>query len=379
MMFDGLSTRTTAGLAVLAAVVAAGCGSNGSSSGSSTTAQGKPAGSGIDLAAAKAALAKYSGKPTAFPVDAPLKQRPAGKTFAYLQCSTPVCGLFAQIVAPTQKLLGYKLKVVKAGASANEVQSAMESILSLKPAGVILPAADPNQFLHQLQQLQQAKVPLSANGITDPEKFGLQVDFLNNKTDRTGGQLMADWAATKGGGEIVFYNVPELSFSAIIRAGFEQELSRVCPSCKARYVDLPVASIGNDAPSRVVSDLQAHPNTKIAAFATAEAGTGLPAALKAAQRHVKLIGWGPPPSVLAYMKQGQWDAGIGVDGYTMIWAQVDALARMVAGQPVTAGERSGMPPMQVLTPSDITFDPSKGWQGYPDFGQRFAKLWGAAQ
>jgi ribose transport system substrate-binding protein len=375
MMFNGLLRTATAGLAV--AAVVAGCGSSGESSGGAGTAKSSSPGSGMDVAAAKAALAKYSGRPTAFPVDAPLKQRPTGKTFAYLQCSTPVCGLFAQIVAPTQKLLGYKLKVVKAGASANEVQTAMDSILSLKPAGVILPAADPNQFLHQMQQLQQSKTPVSANGIVDPEKYGLEVDFLNNQTVELGGKLMADWVVQEGGGEVVFYGVPELSFTPIMRDAFDREMSAVCSSCKVRHVDIPVASIGKDAPSRVVSDLQSHPNTKTAAFATAEAGTGLPAALKAAQRNVKLIGWGPPPAVLGYIKQGQWDAGIGVDGYTMIWAQVDALARMAAGQPVTAGQKQGLPPMQVLTKADITFDPAKGWQGYPDFAQRFAKLWGA--
>ena len=32
--------------------------------------------------------------------------------------------------------------------------------------------------------------------------------------------------------------------------------------------------------------------------------------------------------------------------------------------------------MQMLEPSDVTFDPSKGYTGYPDFPQRFAKLWG---
>ena len=68
----------------------------------------------VDLAAAKAAVARYSGKPTAFPVDQPLKARPDGKTIAYMQCSTPACAFFAQIIAPTQKLLGYKLKIVKA-------------------------------------------------------------------------------------------------------------------------------------------------------------------------------------------------------------------------------------------------------------------------
>jgi ribose transport system substrate-binding protein len=377
MMFNKVMRAATAGLAVAAAGVA-GCGADSGGSGSATTA-GNAGAPKMDVAAASAALAKYTGKPTAFPVDAPLKQRPAGKTFAYLQCSTPVCGLFAQIVAPTQKLLGYKLKVVKAGASANEVQSAMDSIVSLKPAGVILPAADPNQFLHQMQQLSQAKVPISANGIINPEKYGLQTDFLNNQTVELGGKLMADWAVKQGGGEVAFYGVPELSFTPIMRDAFDKEMAAVCSSCKVRHVDIPVASIGKDAPSRVVSDLQSHPNTKTAAFSTAEVGTGLPAALKAAQRDVKLVGWGPPPVILGYIKQGQWDAGIGVDGYTMLWAQVDALARMAAGEPVTAGQKAGLPPLQVLTKSDITFDPSKGWQGYPDFAQRFAKLWGAAQ
>ena len=80
-----------------------------------------------------------------------------------------------------------------------------------------------------------------------------------------------------------------------------------------------------------------------------------------------------------YIKGGQWDAAIGVDFATMLWAQVDALARLTTGQPLTAGEKLGLPPIQILTKSDITFDPTKGWVAYPDFPQRFAKLWGAAR
>jgi ribose transport system substrate-binding protein len=373
-VFKKVTKPAAAGL-IVGAVALAGCGSSGGGS----TGAGTTGGSGTNLAAAQAAIAKYSGKPTAFPVDQPLKTKPAGKTFAYYQCSTPVCALFAQIAAPTQQLLGYKLKVVKSGAAANEVQSAMDSIVSLKPHGVLLPAADPNQFLHQMQALQQAKTPISANGIVDPQKYGLQTDFINNQTDSLGGKLMADWAVAQGGGEVVFYGVPELSFTPIMQAAFDKEMGAMCPSCKVRHVDIPVGSIGKDAPSRVVSDLQSHPNTKTAVFATAEAGTGLPAALKAAQRKVKLMGWGPPPAVLGYIKDGQWDAGLGVDGYTMLWAQIDALARMATGQPVTAGEKRGLPPVQILTKKDITFDPTKGWQAYPDFAQRFAKLWGATR
>jgi ribose transport system substrate-binding protein len=361
-----------AGLTVTAVAVA-GCGGTSSTEGSASA--GAPS---VNTPAASQAIAEYTGKPTAFPVDTPLKTKPAGKTFAYLQCSTPACALFAQLMEPTQQLLGYQLKVVKAGASATDVQNAMNSIVALKPDGVLLPGADPNQFLTQLKQLQAAKVPISANAIIDPAKYGLEADFINNHTNELAGKLMADWAVTQGGGEVAFYGVPELSFTPSVRAGFERELALVCSSCKARYVDIPVGEIAKTAPSRVVSDLQAHPNTKVAVFATAEAGTGLPAALKAAQLHVKLVGFGPPPAILGYIKQGQWDAAVGVDGFTTIWAQVDALARMVAGEPLTAGQKQGLPPIQILTKRDITFDPTQGWKAYPDFAQHFAQLWGAA-
>jgi ribose transport system substrate-binding protein len=371
-VFDRLVKTATAGLAVTAVAVAGCGGGSGDSSGSASAAK-------TDVAAAKAAIAQYTGKPTAFPVDEPLKRKPTGKTFAYLQCSTPVCALFAQIAAPTQKLLGYKLNVVKAGPSANEAQTAMDSILSLKPAGVMLPGADPSQFLQQMQQLRQSATPVSANGIVDPQKYGIQADFINNRTDTLAGKLLADWAVAHGGGEVAFYGVPELSFTPIIRSGFDAEMAKVCAACKVRHVDIPVGAIGKNAPSLVVSDLQSHPSTKTAVFGTAEAGTGLPAALQAAQQKVQLVGWGPPPAILGYIKQGQWDAGIGVDGYTMLWAQIDALARMAAGQPLTAGQKEGLPPVQVLTKSDIDFDPAQGWKAYPDFAQRFAKLWGAAR
>jgi ribose transport system substrate-binding protein len=219
---------------------------------------------------------------------------------------------------------------------------------------------------------------VSVNGVVDPEKYGFDNAFINNATDELAGKLMADWSvAETGGGEVVFYGVQELSFTPIMQKAFDQEMATVCPSCKVRHVSIPIASIGKDAPSRVVSDLQSHPSTKVAVFGNAETGTGLPAALKSANLKVKIIGFGPPPAILGYIKQGQWDAGIGVDAPTMLWAQVDSLARLMAGQQQTAGEEKGLPPVQILTRKD-TFDPTKLWTAYPDFGKQFAKLWGAA-
>jgi ribose transport system substrate-binding protein len=368
---------STVGLTA-AALAAAGCGGSSDSSGTTSGGASGSSSTKVDVAAARSAVAQYSGKPTAFPVDTPLKKRPAGKTIAYMQCSTPACAFFAQIIAPTQKMLGYKLKIVKAGPSANEVQTAMSSIVSLKPNGTLLPASDPNQFLNQAKQLEDGKVPVSVNGVVDPQKYGFDNAFINNATDELAGKLMADWAvAATGGGEVVFYGVQELSFTPIMQGAFDKELAAVCPSCKGRHVSIPIASIGKDAPSRVVSDLQSHPNTKVIVFGNAETGTGLPAALKAANIKVKIMGFGPPPAILGYIKQGEWDAGIGVDAPTMLWSQVDSLARLMSGQPQTAGEEHGLPPIQILT-RKTPFDPNKLWTGYPNFAQQFAKLWGVA-
>jgi ribose transport system substrate-binding protein len=377
-VFRSSAIKISAAGLVAAALAVAGCGSNGSSSGTTSSGSSADTSSKIDLAAARAAVAEYSGKPTAFPVDQPLEAKPAGKTIAYMQCSTPACAFFAQIIGPTQKLLGYKLKIVKAGPAANEVQTAMGSIVSLKPDAALLPASDPNQFLTQAKQLDEGKVPVSVNGVVDPEKYGFDNAFINNATDELAGKLMADWAVTAtGGGEVAFYGVPELSFTPIMEQSFKKEMAAVCSSCNARQVDIPISAIGTTAPSRVVSDLQSHPNTKAIVFGNAETGTGLPAALKAARLKVKIMGFGPPPAILGYIKQGQWDAGIGVDAPTMLWAQVDALARLMAGQPLTAGEEKGLPPIQILTKAD-PFDPTKLWTGYPDFAKQCTKLWGEA-
>jgi ribose transport system substrate-binding protein len=358
--------------AALVGAVIGGCGSSGTSSTSGSTSAAD-----ADVAAARAAVARYSRKPTAFPVDEPLERRPTGKTFGFLQCNTVACGLYSQLLAPTQSLLGYKLKVVKAGASAQELQTAMSAIIESKPDGVILPATDPNQYLNQVKELQAAEIPVAASGVVDPQKYGFDVDFLGNAPDALVGKLLADWAVAHSGGngEMAFYNIPELSFSALIKKSYGDELRRLCPSCQSRYVDIPVAAIGNTAPSLISSDLQAHPSTKTAVFASAESATGLPAALDAAGIDVSIVGFGPTPAILQYIKQGQWDAAIGVDIPTMVWSQLDALARLSTGQEPTVGEKNGLPPIQFVTEANVPADPSKGFVAYPDFAQRFAKIW----
>ena len=348
---------------------------SGASTASSAAA---PSGATTAEGVAKANLAPYTGHPSAFPVDKPLMHKPAaGTTFSYLQCVTPICALFGNILKGPTGALGVKLTVTKAGASAQSLQTAMSSIIAGKPAAVLIPAADPVQFRQGMSDLASNSIPVISQGVVDTAQFpAIKASILGQKATTLAGKLLADWVFLRNGDKpSVFYAVPELSFSSYIQSGYKDEMAARCPSCAVRYEKLPIATLGNTAPTTVTSDLQRHPETKTVVFASEEAAGGLPAALKVAGITVDTVGFAPDPAVLGYIKAGQITAGLGYDVVTSTWVQVDEAARLIAHEPLTTAEAADENVMQMLEKSDITFDPSHGYSGYPDVGARFGKLW----
>jgi ribose transport system substrate-binding protein len=378
---DRLAPRRSALVAGLIAVclTVAACGDadDGGSTGASTGAGGAATAS-ADVAAARKALEPFTGHPTAFPVKEPLvKPLPAGTKYTVVQCASPVCSLLTGVVEPAVKAIGAELNVVKAPASASATQNAVESAIAAKPDGVILIGMTPEVIAPQLRELKDAGIPTASLGIIDAEKYGIGFDSTSVAGVSNSGARLADWVVVKKGddADIVFYKTPELSFMQPELDGFRSELEKVCPSCKLREVVLPITTIGSTAPSRVVSDLQSHPDTNVAVFGTEEAATGLPAALKTAGIDVLVTGYVPTPANLVDIKADKIGSGLAGDLAVGAWTTVDALARQTLGQPISDYEKHTPAPQQLLEAKDITFDPSKGWSGYPDFAERFAKLW----
>ena len=172
--------------------------------------------------------------------------------------------------------------------------------------------------------------------------------------------------------------MPELSFSAVIQDAFKAELSSLCPDCKVHELKIPVATLGNKAPQLIVSDLQANPDTNVVVGANSEQMIGLPAALKTAGLKVDTIGGAGSPVTLQYLKDGQQTADVALDLPVLTWSMIDAAVRGATGQQLGADQAKGLPPQQILMQKDIVFDPKMGWTGYPDFADRFLKLWNAA-
>jgi ribose transport system substrate-binding protein len=369
------------------------CGSTGStSSPSSSSPSSSPAAqvtnstatsaaAATSPAAAQAAIAPYLGHPSAFPVTQPLmKAVPAGTKFAFMDCGTPICGLFWQLLQPAAKTMHVQLVRYDAGSAVNTVAAAYNSVVTAKPAAVIAVAINIDLWKNQLKELQAEHVPVVASGILGTQPYGIKdAQIAEYWSDLTGG-LMADYVAAKygPGSHVAFYAVPEISFTALMATSFKSQLAKVCPSCSTRTVEIPVAATGTTAPGMIVSDLQAHSGTNVIAFPSDETEAGLPAALQLAGIHVKTLGSGPTPENLEYVKEGKETAVLSADLGILAWTLLDQAARQTEGQPLTGDEAKGVTPIQFLTQSDMSFNPSKGWTAYPDFARRFAKLWRVA-
>jgi ribose transport system substrate-binding protein len=371
-------TRFIVAAAALA-VFAAGCGSS-SSQKDASTARVTGSASTAQVATAKADMAPYVGKASAFPVNTPLtKHLPAGSTLAYLQCPTATCALAGKAVAGAAKTLGLTYHPVSAGVSSTDETTALNSIIALKPKLVIIPGLNPAPFCSQIKQLVTEGVGVGTFGMVGAQACGVKAAINGGASAALGGQLMADWVvATEGAkANVAMYVSSELAFSPDVQHGFTSQMKKLCSSCSVRIVQIPLSAYGSSAPSMMVGDLQRNPSTNTMVFDNEESAIGLPAALKTADlSHENEIGWGPEPANLSDIQSGAITAGIGVDIPTMIWETVDAATRVGTGQPLPASEQGGVPPVEVLEKQNITFHPADGFSPYPNFAERFAKLWG---
>lgn len=357
---------------------AADAGSSEASAAADSGDSSAPTGGATSADEAAKITKEYTDNPSAFPVTIPLpKALPAGTKFAYLQCAAPVCAQLAVLMQDAVKAIKGELTVVKGGASTQQLQTAMSSILAMKPDAILLPGIEPDSIAPQLAQAKAAGIPMSSTGIMDIEKYGIGASAFGKGLAELVGRLQADWVVANKGmkSKIVFYTTKELDFFVPEEATFRDELTKIGCDCQVRTVNIPIATYGSTAPSLVVSDLQSHPETTVAVFGANDPTTGLVAAMKTAGLTTPYIGYGPTPSNLVDIKNGSQVAGLGLDYPAIAWTMVDEAARLIQKAPLTPAEQQSFVPLQWLSKDNINFDIQNGWTGYPDYPARFKKLW----
>jgi ribose transport system substrate-binding protein len=302
-----------------------------------------------------------------------------GTRVVYLDVGTPVSAvMWANLQTPAE-LLGLELERVETGRDAQSINSAMNTVVELAPDGVINITLDPIFFEPQIAQLEELGIPIVSGSVMNTVEYGLPEAFNGPEWMRANGEALAAAALVRSGGasEFVFYNVPEFPFSSLELDGAEAKLAELCPDCTLRVVDIPIAELGSTAADRVMSDLQANPDTEYFIAAVDEVQIGLPQKLSLAGLDVGGIAmWTAPPNY-EQIAAGEQDATLSVDLNLMMWTVLDQLLREMGDQayewPDVATRASTL--TRVTDADNVPEDPVVGYIAIPDFQDRFAANW----
>jgi ABC-type sugar transport system substrate-binding protein len=372
-------SRRRPGIALLVAIAAmllivAGCG--GDEDGGSAGGGGS---SSADVDAAQQIAAAASTRPAQItqtkPIDKPI---PTGKDITFISCGVEACAVQGPILSEAAKTLGWSVKQVGTDGSPEKVQNAFEAAIRDGADAVIINAADANQLARPLAAAKKAGVEFVT--CCSLAQQGRDVLFNTGKPSQNykiGEYLAAKVIADSGGkANVVYVNVSAFNILAAVGKTFGEKYAQLCPSCTTDTIDIPLTSLGKDAPERIVSYLRSHPDVNyIVLSESGSLGPGLLPALQAAglKDKVKIVGQGGNEQVYQDVRNGDILAVTPSSLFGYDYAMLDALARKWAGVPVEETD----PEYWLMTKDNIPA--STSGPTFPiveDYKSQWAELWG---
>lgn len=388
--------RTTAALRTAAlfasvSLLAAGCsagGDAGSTAGADVeltyqSADGQCASGpadGVDFDAANEMITSFQ-QPTTGLVQTEKLPKPvaADTTIAFLNNDTAVAGIMYASLQPAADAAGVNLVNISTGTDAQSINSALNSVVELEPDAVISVAVDATFYQDQLDQLEAKGIPIVYSSQPNAEDFGLDDSLGGLNGSLVNGKVLAAGAVafTCGtGNDFVFYNIPELGFSAIQLQSTQDYLAEICPDCTLRVVDI---SIADPSPAdKIVSDLQAHPETDYFVTPADQFQIGLAEKAElAGLTNAHGFGQSSLPPNVQQLADDRQSAGFAVDLNMYMWLLMDEALRKIQGvyEPYSDWEAVNRSVSRVLTP-DNAQEFLDGFVAYADMEPDFKTLWG---
>jgi ribose transport system substrate-binding protein len=338
---------------------------------------------GIDLAAASELVNSFT-PPTSLLATEPLSEPVDPSTTAvYLNNGTPVAGLFQAGLQAASEAAGIQFVNVDTGTDAQSINSALNSVVEMQPDIVFDQSVDAQFFQDQLQQLKDQGAVIVYGGQLNADDYGL-VDSLGGAGSiQVNSEVLAAAAVDLTCGtatEFVMYSIPEIPASQIQNEVVPAALAELCPQCTLRIVDI---SIADASPAdKIVSDLQAHPETQyfISLADQYQIGLADKAALAGITNAVG-IGQSSLPPNIQQIADGTQNAGYVVDFGVFMWLQVDEGLRTMQGMDVPYLEGDWMDVARAIShivtirnAGDFLGD--EGYVAFPGYQDEFLTLWG---
>ncbi|WP_338894411.1 substrate-binding domain-containing protein [Streptomyces sp. TG1A-60] len=365
----------TATLPVTALLALAACGT-GTTPAADSTQAGAPGSPG--LAAARAALAKYSERPATISVTEPVgKAIPKGKKIDFILCGVQSCKDLADFFTEAAKELGWQVKQIATQGTPESVQAAYEQAVRDKPDAVVASGFPRAVYAKQLAQLKAAGIPVIQSNADDVTGDGISLLKNGPKDVGVQGEMLASWVVSNSGAkaDTVYFDLPAYTILKPVKDSFAAKYKEWCDGCALDNVDVPITAVGKDMPDRVVSYLRSHPKVTYVVFSLGLLNVGVPAAMKTAGitgKHI-VVNVGDAQNY-QYIQGGLTDGAMALNSHETAWLQADALARHFTGQSMAVGQKAVLPNM--LVTKDNLPSADGDFPIVEDYKKQFKALWG---
>ncbi|MBC7632679.1 substrate-binding domain-containing protein [Aeromicrobium sp.] len=330
---------------------------------------------------AAAAIEPFLAPPTDIPVNTPLAKKPAGgKTIIISEDPAAVSRKTNDGFEVGAKMLGWTVKRQPIGTGPEDAAKAFDAALDQKPDAINMSGHAASTLRAQVDRAKNMGIPVLLTDVSDPVGSDGLVHVIGiDDASQTGpwGTMSGDYAVSQGAKNVL---VVDLSFFPALHAYSESVANRVGKlGGKATIIDTTLTEfVGGKIPARVVSEIQRNPNIDWVLMCLGDMSTGLNAALKGAgfADKVKVGGETASTANVSALKAGTESAWTGFPAEIHGMYRVDALARILNGEPLVKGYTSL--PTQMLTAKNIGTAPvdSGGYYiGIPGYREYFAKLW----
>ena len=345
--------------------------------GAATTAGADSSGNSIPAAAQL--LKTYEARPQHIQVTAPIgKSIPTGKTLDWIVCGSPLCTVLTPPLQAAAKVLGWKVVAIPGGLTPETILDAWNQAVANHPDAVMGSGFPSEVFQSAVSKLQAENIPAVNGFTTDTVGSGVEAEIVSQPSEyKNQGRGYAAYTVGTLGKKLNALFVYGSTFQAdqYLKAGYEAEQKKLCPSCGFSALNVPESDVGSTLPSVITAYLNSHPQVNFLVLGEGSFETGVPQALQTAglAGKVKVISQYPTQSSVQDLSAGKTSALVAVEQSDTMWLYVDALARIFTNQSPTPSEASS--PVWVVT-QKTSNQLTAPYHVVPNYQAQFKKLWG---
>jgi ribose transport system substrate-binding protein len=379
-----------AALAVVAALALAACGGSSSSGGSGSTS-GTTSSDSTGVATAKQAVAALSA-PVKFVAPGPainVGSKLRGKTIYVVAngLNFPFVQAMLGSLKQGAQLVGAKVIAVDGAGDASKASNLVEQGVGRKVDLIVIQSFPAEQLTASLKSAKAAGIPVVEVSGRDPQSppaalAAVGVKAIASFCYRCAGEQMAQFAVANTGGKVnsVLFDVPEIGVSKLERDGYTTELEKLCPSCKVKVVQAPLAQWTKGLPSLTTSVLQRDPGVNVLVPLYDAMVSLMEPAVAAAQasNSVQVVTYNATQPALTMLgKKNLVSGDVGGMNAWLGWATMDQIARLLSGNEPAADTKI---PHRLFAAGNIASvdltKPEPTWYGQLDLAGEYGKLWG---